>query len=639
VAEDPTVLLRIALVNESKKDWAAALSCLERAAAAAPSDEARARVAEAAARIEAAATLPSLRARAGTLARGATPTPASSVGPARPRTSRIAPKLPLSPKAPPQAPVLPQELEKARELLVTPDVVRALRDAFSLAGAKPAADAPLAVPVESILSRLLACDLDLARTIDLALDLVLEATGAARGFMIARDTHGRLELSRGRGLARESLPPALSTSILAEAERTGEPVFIADAATDAHFGTRESVQQLGLRSVACVPIVDETGPARELLGAVYLDDPRTSERFGPKARDLLRALARAIAPSLRNARRFEAQRAALVRARSAPDAQANGLARLVGSSKATKELQSILARVAPEDVPVLLEGESGTGKELAARVIHELSSRRAGPYVAENLGALPATLVEAELFGVTKGAFTGADRDRDGLFVRAKGGTVFLDEVGELPLEGQAKLLRVLQEKEVRPLGSQQPVKTDARVVAATNKDLTALVKEGRFREDLLYRLRVVAVRIPPLRERLEDIPTIAEAILARIAGERGEPVIPLSRGALARLSRREWRGNVRELENVLWRVALGGEAAIDEAATTRSETEDALGLTVTLKEEAVPLDEARLAFDRVYLNLVLARNGGNVARAARALGVTRPALSRILKRLGIERA
>jgi transcriptional regulator with GAF, ATPase, and Fis domain len=620
VPDDPAVLLRIARLNESKKDWEAALDCLERATDAA-SGPLRAEIAEVAARIEAGSFLPSVKARAQALVRRSQKSPQRT----KPRTSRIPASAPARP-IPKPVEVTSAEVAAAREVLASPDVVRALRDA--LARARP--DERIALPLETILARLLACELDLARTVDLALDLVLEGTGAARGFMLVKDEKGRLEISRTRGLAKGDLPPALSTSILAEAQRTGEPVFSEDAQSDPRFENRESVHALGVRSVACVPVVE----GGELLGVVYLDDARARGRFDEKARELLRGLAKAVAMPLKNARRFEAQKIALARSRTPSPRRA----RIVGTSTPVRELLDLLARVAPEDVPVLVEGESGTGKELVARVLHDLSGKK-GPFVAENLGALPATLVEAELFGVTKGAFTGADRDRDGLFVRARGGTVFLDEVGELPLEQQAKLLRVLQEKEVRALGSDSPVKIDARVVAATNRDLAALVREGKFREDLLYRLRVVAVRVPPLRERPEDIPLLCEHFLDRIAEERGEPVVPLSAGALALLARREWRGNVRELENVLWRVALGGEGAIDAAGQGSSEAGSPLNLTVTLPGEPAPLEDARTTFDRTYLNLVLARSGGNVARAARSLGVTRPALSRILKRLGIERA
>jgi transcriptional regulator with GAF, ATPase, and Fis domain len=620
VAEDPSVLVRIARLNESKKDWEAALDCLERATEEAP-DALRAEIATAASRIESASILPSVKARAHALARRAQKTTART----KPRTARLTGSGLRNPvKAAPRPEVSAAEVAAAREVLASPDVVQALRDA--LARAKP--DEKIALPLETILSRLLSCDLDLARTIDLALDLVLEATGAQRGFMLVKDEKGRLEIARHRGLARGDLPPALSTSILAEAERTGEPVFAVDAQSDPRFENRQSIQELGLRSVACVPVVEG-----ELLGVIYLDDTRAEGRFNEKARELLSGLARAIALPLRNARRFEAQRRALAASRT----PAPRRAQIVGTSKPIRELLDLIAKVAPEDVAVLVEGESGTGKELVARVIHDLSGRK-GAFVAENLGALPGTLAEAELFGVTKGAFTGADRDRDGLFVRARGGTVFLDEIGELPLEQQAKLLRVLQEKEVRPLGSDRAVKIDARVVAATNRDLAGMVREGKFREDLLYRLRVVAVRVPPLRERPEDVPLLVEHFLDRIAQERGEPMVPLSAAALAKLARHEWRGNVRELENLLWRVALGGEAAIDAPGKETTEADSPLGLTVTLPGEPVALEEARTSFDRTYLNLVLARSGGNVARAARSLGVTRPALSRILKRLGIER-
>ncbi|MBI3725513.1 sigma-54-dependent Fis family transcriptional regulator [bacterium] len=615
MADDPSVLLKIARVNESKADWAAALDCLERAFACGASP---AEVAAVASRIEARAASAPLVERARAVALRAA---------AGERVSS-------------------RDLEAAREVLVTPDVVLALRRA--LGGREEKKGTGLALPVEAVLSRLLACDLDLAPVIALALDLVLDATGAPRGLLLVRDEKGRLELSAARGLERGDLPAEFSTSILAEAERTGEPVFVGDAKEDARFAERPSVKTLGLRSVACVPILEPgTGAS---LGVVYLDDPASGERFAlskdgasdgsiEERRDLLRSLARAVAVPLRNARRFDAQRRALASARAQLAAPPQGSqARLVGRSRPIKDLLEILARVAPEDVPVLIEGESGTGKELAARVLHDLSPRRSGPFVAENLASLPQTLVEAELFGVTKGAFTGADRDRDGVFVRAQGGTIFLDEIGELPPESQAKLLRVLQEREVRPLGAERPIKVDARVIAATNRDLPALAREGKFREDLLYRLRVVAIRVPALRERLEDIPIISEHILERIALERGEPVAPLSREALRKLVSRPWRGNVRELENLLWRVALRGEHVLDESVAAVRASGGRLGVDMKVPEDLPPLEEARQEFDRAYLSVVLGRMDGNVSRAARALGMTRPALSRLLKRLGIER-
>jgi transcriptional regulator with GAF, ATPase, and Fis domain len=634
-ADEPSVLLQLARLNESHGDWAAALDCLERALAAG-GEPVRPSVLEAARRIGEAA--PSgVRERA----RALETKPQGPRTPARPKTTKTAKRTP-EPKPPPP-PITHKQLAIARELLVTPEVVLALRNALGAKAPSPAVESA-SLPLERILARLLSCELDLAQVIDLCLDLVLEATGVQRGLMLARDEHGALAHKRGRGLGRADIQAALSTSILAEALRTGEPVFVNDAPRDPTFGQRESVLELGLRSVACVPIVDPQArsdpPGSDpgsLLGVVYLDDP-TPERFGPGARELLRSLARLLTGPLRNAQRFEAQRTALVRARSPESSGPRGRERIVGRSKAVREMLDLLARVAKEEVPVLIQGESGTGKELAARTIHEESPRARGPFVAENLAALTPTLIEAELFGVVKGAFTGADRDRDGLFVRANGGTLFLDELGELPLEAQAKLLRVLQEREVRPLGGERVLATDARVVAATNRDLDQMVRDGSFREDLLYRLRVVTVVVPPLRERAEDIPLLAAHILERIADERGEPLAPLSRAALAKLCSRTWRGNVRELENVLWRVALTGESALDAAppGATEEASSDGLRMKLELPGETVALDEARATFDRAYVGLVLRRSQGNVARAARALGITRPALSRMLGRLGL---
>ncbi|HZV00832.1 MAG TPA: sigma 54-interacting transcriptional regulator, partial [Planctomycetota bacterium] len=483
----------------------------------------------------------------------------------------------------------------------------------------------LLLPADLVVAKLLEHELDLGRAIDVALELVLEATGAERGFLLLRDERGHLAISRGRGLNASDLPPALSTSILGAVERTREPLLLSDAVSAPGFADKESVKALGKRSIACFPVISRARD--ELVGIVYLDSA-TPGRFGPATGDLLRVLGRAVAVPLENARRFEAQRRALERARDKPPATAG----IVGRSPGIEALLALIEKVASHDVPVLIEGESGTGKELAARALHARSGRR-GPFVAENLAALPETLAEAELFGVRKGAFTGAE-DRDGIFVRARGGTVLLDEIGELPLELQPKLLRVLQEREVRPLGASAPVPVDARVIAATNKDLAALAKAGRFREDLLYRLKVISLRVPPLRERLEDLPLIAEHFLEAVARERGEPVLALSRAALAKLARRPWPGNVRELENVLWRVTLSGESAIDERLAVEPSPDAPLSIELALGAGPVPLEAARQAFDRAYLGLILKGAGGNIARAARELGMTRQALSRILRRL-----
>ena len=270
------------------------------------------------------------------------------------------------------------------------------------------------------------------------------------------------------------------------------------------------------------------------------------------------------------------------RRRTAPPA---ALQRLVGQTESMQQVHAMVGKVARSMAPVLVHGESGTGKELVARAVHELSSRAAGPFVAVNCGAIPETLLEAEFFGYRKGAFTGATEDRDGFFQAAQGGTLFLDEIGDLPLAMQSKLLRVIQERAVRPLGAVAETPVNVRIVSATHRDLGEEVHGGRFRQDLYYRLNVICIRMPPLRERAADLPLICSALLERIAQDAGvTPVPTISDEALRLLAGHAFPGNVRELENLLQRaLALSGGDVIGR---------DDLGLDEADAAEPPPPDE-----------------------------------------------
>ena len=301
-------------------------------------------------------------------------------------------------------------------------------------------------------------------------------------------------------------------------------------------------------------------------------------------------------------------------------------------------LCDLVERAARFDVAVLLCGESGTGKELLARAIHYASPRAERAFVVENCGALPDNLLESELFGHKRGSFTGAYEDRIGLFQQADGGTLFLDEIGETSPAFQVKLLRILQEGECRPLGGRGPIRVDVRLITATNRDLEAEVKAGRFREDLYYRLATVPLRLPPLRERPQDIPALAQAVLAKAAAALGRPVEGLAKATLDCLAAYPWPGNVRELQNEIQRMLVLSDGPILTPDLLAPQIRQA-GIAAALGEDAATGLRGRVdALEGQLLAETLARHDGNISRAARELGLSRLGLRNKLQRLGLER-
>jgi two-component system response regulator PilR (NtrC family) len=326
-----------------------------------------------------------------------------------------------------------------------------------------------------------------------------------------------------------------------------------------------------------------------------------------------------------------------LRLRPGPDPAARaGRARLLGSSPAMQRLREMIDRVARSQAPVHIRGESGTGKELVARLIHESGSRRDAPFVPVNCGAIPADLMESELFGHRKGSFTGAIADKPGLVQAAEGGTLFLDEVADLPLAMQVKLLRLIQERTVRPVGEQREASVDVRILSATHRDLGELVAAGRFREDLYYRLNVIELVVPPLRDRRDDVPALAEAILARLAARTGAAVPALSAAAREKLAQYAYPGNVRELENILERALTlcPGKGIGPDDIHLREEAE--VAATVPPGREA-GLEDALEDVERSTILRALERNRYNRTATARELGITFRALRYRIKKLGIE--
>jgi len=310
---------------------------------------------------------------------------------------------------------------------------------------------------------------------------------------------------------------------------------------------------------------------------------------------------------------------------------------LIGESAPMQQIRAKIEKLARSQAPVFISGESGTGKEVAARLIHALGPRAGKPFVAVNCGAIPENLMESEFFGYRKGAFTGADADREGFFQAAGGGTLFLDEVAELPMPMQVKLLRAIQERRVRRVGGVEEEAVDVRLISASHQDLARAIEAGRFRHDLYYRLNVIELRMPALRERQEDIPLLARHIAERLAAVSGQPLPRLTEDALAALKRYSFPGNVRELENILERAfALSEDGHIDVAdlnlaPAPHESIEDKAGRT------ELPLQDYLDRVEREAIQAALARTGGNKTAAARLLGVTFRSLRYRLERLGME--
>jgi transcriptional regulator with GAF, ATPase, and Fis domain len=488
-------------------------------------------------------------------------------------------------------------------------------------------------------------------------DALVLWTGVERGLLLLRGPGGLLRPRAARNLARSDLSGeqlALSRSLAERALEAGEPVVAVDAAGDLPE-IHASAHALKLRSVLAVPLVAHG----EALGVVYLDDRVRRGAFGPAELGWVRLVATLAAVaisdaraqlllrrSVRRAERAEARLAGeLARREAELDVAERELARatrgretrfayaaIVGDSEAVRAMLRVVDRVTASEVPVLVVGESGSGKELVARAIHGNGPRARGPFVSENCGAVPETLLESTLFGHVRGAFTGAVRPRAGLFEVAHQGTLFLDEIAEMSLGMQAKLLRALQDGEIRPVGSENARRVDVRVIGATHRDLEALVREGRFREDLLYRLNVISVRVPPLRERTGDVPLLVQHFMKVHAGGRR---VRVSRAALDALSAFSWPGNVRQLENEIRRaLVLSDEMILTEHLSpdvrdrATGEIQRADGLNLRKRLDALEADLVRTA---------LKRTQGNQTRAAELLGVSRFGLQKMMKRLEIK--
>lgn len=492
---------------------------------------------------------------------------------------------------------------------------------------------------EVVSAVLAACPPRLPETADALVHALMQATGAPRGFFLLAEPDRRVaEVVATRSYPGHDLSLAAydpSRTIVGEALRSLLPVRLDDAATS-DLKDETSVRAHGLRSVLAVPLVSD-GRA---LGVVYLENDALAGAFSEADAAVAVTASRLVVELLRAARLLPWA----FRSSSRPLVEAGPDVELLGEDPSMQELRRLLARVASSHATVLLEGETGTGKELAARALHALSPRRDRPFVAVNCAAIPDTLLESELFGHERGAYTGATERALGRLERADGGTVFLDEVSELPSPVQAKLLRFLQSGEIDRLGGRETRKVDVRVVAATSRGLLELVAQGRFHDALYYRLNVIPIVVPPLRERGDDVRRLAEAFFDRFGALYGRR-LSVQPAVFAALGRHPFPGNVRELENLVHRIVV--LAASDVVTTADLPHEIAALAQLPLDKEpdgpARDLPALRRRRERLLESVLdeeaaLARQAveaadGNVTRAAKSLGLHRATLHRLLAR------
>jgi Nif-specific regulatory protein len=493
-----------------------------------------------------------------------------------------------------------------------------------------------------------AAQLELDRLLELVVGRCAEALDAEGASVLLLDPGGTTlhfphvaaaDPAVGERLARLRFPA--DQGIAGVVLRSGRSLRLDDAAGDPRFNPAiDRETGFTTRALLCAPLRGREGP----IGVLQVVNPRRARAFTEEDLRFVESLAGSIGIALENARLYEELRASEGRLREQVGALRRDLAArdetgMIGTTAAMTEVFRLMESAAASPIPVLIEGETGTGKELVARAIHRASARAEAPFVAVNCAALAETLLESELFGHRRGAFTGAVQDRRGLFEAASGGTIFLDEIGEMPVRMQAKLLRVLQEGEITPVGDHRPRRVDVRVVAATNRDLAGLVAAGHFRDDLYYRLAAFPITFPPLRARREDIPLLVHRFLSETAQRHGKTIAGVRPAALDLLRRFPWPGNVRELRNEIDRavaLAAPGASLGPELLSAKIVGRPASEATPAAAEPVRPLREARAAFEVRYVAEALRRHRGNVSQAARALGISRVALQKKMKVLGL---
>jgi len=503
-------------------------------------------------------------------------------------------------------------------------------------------------------------EMNLDRILNLIMDHVVEVAQAERGFLVLLASDGKITVPVARNFQGEDVmnpEVGFSRSIAERVAKAGEAVLTVDATSDDRFTSIASIHEIAPRSVLCMPFKEKTGLT---VGVVYIDNRIARGVFSKehlralqgftdlaagaihraqltKEREQLIARLNAALAELKN--KYEEQGGKLQAMKSALEARQDELEtkysykHIIGESPAMRRTFKLLDKVVDSEETVLIEGENGTGKELIARAIHYNGPRQKGAFVAENVAAIPETLIESELFGHMRGSFTGADRDKPGLFELADRGTLFLDEVGDMPLNLQTKLLRVLESREVRRVGDKRMRKIDVRILSATNRDLRRMVEEGEFREDLFYRLRVLSIDLPPLRERKGDIALLCSHFLKTSApsGHKPKQITPR---ALAALENHDWPGNIRELENEIKRLtAVAGEVIHEEDISEHVRHGPTASLADAAPDQVRNLEKLVRQVEIEELRKALALADANKTKAAEMLGISRFTLQRKMEK------
>ncbi len=507
------------------------------------------------------------------------------------------------------------------------------------------------------ISQLLHAELDHSKLLNLIIDKIMDILRAERGFIVKGDPDN-FETMVARNITGEEPAESegtVSRTVVRKVLESGGPVFANDAQDDSLLASSKSIVDLGLRSILCVPLLIGDRP----YGAIYVENRSVASCFMDKDLELLQDLAELSASSIKNALYIlEISRGA--KGRSATRIGENlrreyDFTMIVGKNRKMVEAMELVARVASTDATVLITGESGTGKELIARAIFLNSNRKNMPFLTINCGALPTGLLESELFGHVKGSFTGAISNKVGRFEAAHGGTIFLDEVGEMSPELQVKLLRVLQFGEFEKVGSYQVQKVDVRILAATNKDLSSMVEQGKFREDLFYRFKIIDIHFPPLRERPDDIRLLVDHFVRTYSEKLGKPIEQIDPQFMRCLERYLFPGNIRELEGIVQRAIILAKESHISASDLPPEVLECSKITTGSKESFRPVislartneelkiareEASRLAIaevERAFLKVALEEAGGNITRAAQKTGMNRSLFQRMIKKHEIQ--